>query len=91
MVITCLGLMLMASPLLNLGEIIRKKDSSALPLPLIAMGTIVSFLWLIYGLAARNNFLIAQNIAGFLICLLQLPLLVIYPSNHNEAHKEKLL
>ncbi|XP_026462519.1 sugar transporter SWEET1-like [Ctenocephalides felis] len=88
MIITCLSLILMASPLFRLGEIIRKKDSSALPLPLIAMGTIVSFLWLVYGLAARNHFLIAQNTAGFVICLLQIPLLVIYPNNH-QTRKEK--
>lgn len=77
------GFILMASPLFHLGEIIRKKNSSA-HLRLIAMGMIVLFLWLIYSLATQNPFLITQNSAGIVFCLLQILSLVFLDPNNRE-------
>lgn len=38
-------------------NIIKNKDASMLPFPMIASGTFVGFLWLIYGLLIDNIFI----------------------------------
>ncbi|KAL3269052.1 hypothetical protein HHI36_008135 [Cryptolaemus montrouzieri] len=58
LLVTILMLLLMASPLKDLGEIISSKDASAIPFPLTFMGSIVSLLWLLYGIILQNNFMV---------------------------------
>ena len=79
-VVTVLLLLLIASPLVHLGEIIKTKNTDILPFPLIFMGTIVSFQWLLYGLIINNVFVIFQNVVGFTLSVMQLSLFVIFPS-----------
>lgn len=38
-------------------DIIKNKDASMLPFPMIASGAVVGFLWLIYGLLIDNIFI----------------------------------
>ncbi|KAJ8676072.1 hypothetical protein QAD02_011858 [Eretmocerus hayati] len=88
MLTTALFLMLIASPLMHLGEIIRTKSTAMLPFPLIFMGTIVAFLWLLYGLIINNSFIIFQNAIGFSLSFVQLSLFAIYPCTPvNEDEK----
>ncbi|KAK9293942.1 hypothetical protein QLX08_011278 [Tetragonisca angustula] len=84
LIVTVLLLLLIASPLVHIGEIIKTKNTDILPFPLIFMGTIVSFLWLLYGLAIDNTFIIFQNVVGFVLSVLQLSLFVIYPSKSKD-------
>ncbi|XP_076663117.1 sugar transporter SWEET1 [Andrena cerasifolii] len=79
-VVTVLLFLLIASPLVHLGEIIKTKNTDILPFPLIFMGTIVSFQWLLYGLIINNVFVIFQNVVGFTLSVMQLSLFVIFPS-----------
>ncbi|XP_012269475.1 sugar transporter SWEET1 [Athalia rosae] len=79
-IVTALMFTLIAAPLFNLGEIIKTKSSASLPFPLIFMATIVTFLWLLYGLIIDNGFIIFQNAVGFTLSATQLSLFVIYPS-----------
>ncbi|XP_014207581.1 sugar transporter SWEET1 [Copidosoma floridanum] len=88
-VTTVLFLLLIASPLFNLGEIIRTKSTAMLPFPLIFMGTIVSFQWLLYGLIINNAFIIFQNAVGFVLSFTQLSLFAIYPSTPVEEKADK--
>lgn len=44
------------------GEIIRTKSTEILPFPLIFMGTLVAFQWLVYGLIIDNAFIIVSFI-----------------------------
>ncbi|XP_058794724.1 sugar transporter SWEET1-like [Phymastichus coffea] len=81
---TILFLVLIGSPLFNLGEIIRTKSTAMLPFPLIFMGTVVAFQWLIYGLIINNSFIILQNFVGLMLSLAQLSLFAIYPSQSND-------
>ncbi|XP_014475793.1 PREDICTED: sugar transporter SWEET1-like isoform X2 [Dinoponera quadriceps] len=57
-VVTALLLLLIAAPLIHLREIIKTKNTEILPFPLILMGTLVSFNWLLYGLIIDNVFII---------------------------------
>ncbi|XP_076289871.1 sugar transporter SWEET1 [Lasioglossum baleicum] len=80
LIVTILLLLLIASPLFHLGEIIKTKNTDMLPFPLIFMGTLVTFQWLLYGIIINNMFVIFQNVVGFLLSAIQLSLFVIFPS-----------
>ncbi|XP_043579108.1 sugar transporter SWEET1 [Bombus pyrosoma] len=80
LIVTGLFFLLIASPLLHIREIIKTKNTDILPFPLIFMGTIVIFLWLLYGIIINNVFIIFQNSVGFVLSVAQLSLFVIYPS-----------
>lgn len=87
-IVTVLMLSLIGAPLLQLGDIIKKKSTKGLPFPLIFSGTIVTFLWLLYGIIIKNVFIQFQNVVGFLLCAIQLSLFAIYP---NSSEDEALL
>ncbi|XP_076234020.1 sugar transporter SWEET1 [Calliopsis andreniformis] len=80
LIVTVLLLLLIASPLVHLGEIIKTKNTDILPFPIIFMGSFVSFQWLLYGLIINNAFVIFQNTIGFILSIVQLSLFVIFPS-----------
>ncbi|XP_034183067.1 sugar transporter SWEET1 [Osmia lignaria lignaria] len=80
LIVTTLFLLLIASPLIHLGEVIRTQNTDVLPFPLIFMGTLASFQWLLYGLIINNVFIIFQNTIGFLLSVVQMSLFVIFPS-----------
>ncbi|XP_020288191.1 sugar transporter SWEET1 [Pseudomyrmex gracilis] len=82
-VVTVLLLLLIASPLAHLREVIRTKSTEILPFPLIFMGTLVSFQWLLYGVIIDNSFLIFQNAVGFILSVSQLSLFAIFPSKRE--------
>ncbi|GAB1869538.1 Sugar transporter SWEET [Camponotus japonicus] len=85
LVVTILLFLLIASPLMHLKEIIKTKNSEILPFPLIFMGTLVSFQWLLYGLIINNGFVIFQNTVGVILSIAQLSLFVIFPSKKSRA------
>ncbi|XP_070171275.1 sugar transporter SWEET1 isoform X2 [Polyergus mexicanus] len=65
-------------------EVIKTKSTEILPFPLIFTGTLVSFLWFLYGLIINNVFVIFQNAVGFILCIIQLSLFVIFPSKKSK-------
>ncbi|CAK1582317.1 unnamed protein product [Parnassius mnemosyne] len=79
-IITAFMFYLIASPLFSLGEIIKNKSTEGLPFPIIFSGSIVTFMWLLYGIILKNKFLIMQNLVALVLCAIQLSLFVIYPS-----------
>ncbi|XP_047988802.1 LOW QUALITY PROTEIN: sugar transporter SWEET1 [Leguminivora glycinivorella] len=80
---------LIASPLFGLKEIIAKQSTEGLPFPMIISGTVVTFMWLLYGIILKNGFLVLQNSVAFVLCSAQLSLFVIYPSKPKQATKAK--
>lgn len=48
-------------------KIIETKNTDILPFPIIFMGTIVTFLWLLYGLIINNVFIIVSKLSVFFI------------------------
>ncbi|KOC71289.1 Sugar transporter SWEET1 [Habropoda laboriosa] len=91
LIVTVLLMLLIGSPLVHLGEIIETKNTDILPFPLIFMGSIVTFLWLLYGLVIGNGFIIFQNAVGFALNLMQMSLFVIFPSKSKTktSNQEK--
>ncbi|KAL0116525.1 hypothetical protein PUN28_009886 [Cardiocondyla obscurior] len=83
--VTVLLLLLIASPLVHLNKVIKMKSTEILPFPLIFMGTLVSFQWLLYGIIIDNVFIIFQNAVGFALCIIQLSLFIIFPSKKSET------
>ncbi|GLV41916.1 uncharacterized protein CBL_00378 [Carabus blaptoides fortunei] len=79
LIVTILMLTLIGSPLLEVQDVIKKQDASAIPFPIVLCGTVVSFLWLLYGIILMNDFMIFQNLIGFVLCAVQVVLCVIYP------------
>ncbi|CAH1979507.1 unnamed protein product [Acanthoscelides obtectus] len=86
MVVTILMLMLLGAPLLDVRNIIEKKDASSIIFSLTVMAALVTFLWLLYGLVIKNAFIIFQNGVGFTLCSIQLFLLFLYgkPADHSD-------
>ncbi|XP_049796889.1 sugar transporter SWEET1-like [Schistocerca nitens] len=78
-VLTVLFFFLVASPLFSLREIIRTKNSISIPLPMVLSGTVVTLLWLLYGLMIGSAFLIFQNVIVLVLSVAQLGLVIIYP------------
>jgi len=89
LMITILLFLLIASPLLSLGDVIRTKSTETLPFPLILSGTVVTFLWLLYGIIIKNPFIQFQNVVGFLLSAAQLSLFAIYPSKGKKKIRSR--
>ncbi|XP_076625766.1 sugar transporter SWEET1 isoform X2 [Colletes latitarsis] len=75
----------------NTGEIVKTKNTDILPFPLILMGTLVSFQWLLYGVIIDNGFVIFQNAVGFFLSVVQLSMFAIFPSKSkaNSTSQKK--
>ncbi|RZC40727.1 MtN3 slv domain containing protein [Asbolus verrucosus] len=78
-IVTILMLLLLGNPLIGLKGMIEKKDASQIPFVLTLMGTLVTFSWLLYAIILMNNFMLVQNVIGFILCGVQLALIFIYP------------
>ncbi|KAH0955279.1 hypothetical protein HN011_001150 [Eciton burchellii] len=87
--VTVLLLLLIAAPLAHLGQIIKTKNAEILPMPIIVMGTLVSFMWLWYGCIINNIFIIFQNAIGFMLNIVQLLLFAIYGSKKSQIELSK--
>lgn len=83
-IVTVLLLTLIAAPLFNLKEILRSKDTSSLPFPMISCGTVVTFLWFLYGIIIKNAFIQIQNVVGCTLCSVQLALCLMYPGKPRK-------
>uniref|UniRef100_V5GUB9 Sugar transporter SWEET1 n=2 Tax=Anoplophora glabripennis TaxID=217634 RepID=V5GUB9_ANOGL len=90
LIVTVMMLLLLGSPLLQVRGILEKKDASSIPFSLTFMGTLVTFLWLLYGIILMNGFMILQNVIGFILCLVQLILILVYPAREGPNKKESV-
>lgn len=61
-------------------EVLRKKSTEILPIPLILMSFIGSVQWLAFGIIANDIFLQIPNLLGALLSGTQLSLVCIYPN-----------
>ncbi|CAH0702059.1 unnamed protein product [Spodoptera exigua] len=88
-IITAFMFYLIASPLFGLRDIIKNKSTEGMPFPIILSGSIVTFMWLLYGIILRNKFLLIQNLVAVVLCGSQLALFVIYPSKPKPSKEKK--
>ncbi|EFA09565.2 sugar transporter SWEET1 [Tribolium castaneum] len=89
LIVTILMLAVLGSPLLGVKEIIEKKDASEIPFVLTLMATLVTFSWLLYAIILKNEFMLVQNVAGFVLCFVQLILIFAYPGGGRQVSKKK--
>ncbi|XP_076266815.1 sugar transporter SWEET1-like [Rhynchophorus ferrugineus] len=86
-------LALIAFPLFGVREIIAKRDASSIPVLMTFMSTLVTFMWLLYGIILRNTLMVIPNIIGLLLCTVQFTLLALYgskpPSKSGKNKKKK--
>ncbi|CRG98684.1 MtN3-like protein, putative [Plasmodium relictum] len=66
------------APLSYIQVVIKKRNSSLIPLEMTIGSLICSFLWLTYGFTLKDAFLIIPNSCGFLLSLIQVILIVLY-------------
>lgn len=71
------------------GDIIRSKSTEGLPFPIILSGTVISILWLMYGIITNEMFMIFQNLVIVVMSVVQLSLFAIYPSKPAKPVKQK--
>ncbi|XP_077290527.1 sugar transporter SWEET1 [Arctopsyche grandis] len=88
-IVTVFMMLLIASPLFSLGEIIRTKSTAGMPYPIIISGTVVTILWLLYGIIIRNDFIVFQNVIGLGLSVIQIGLMIIYPAKPVKDAKKK--
>ncbi|XP_063705841.1 sugar transporter SWEET1 [Culicoides brevitarsis] len=89
MIVTVLLLTMIASPLFDLPEIMRKKSTAGMPFPIIFSGTLCGLSWLAYGVCLNNDFMIIQNVVAVALSFIQLSLFVIYPSTPPAKETKK--
>jgi len=89
LILTLLMLAFLGSPLLSVKDIIAQKDASMIPFPIILMATIVTFLWLLYGVILQNYFMIVQNLIAYILCVVQLILIFMYPGGGGGEQSKK--
>jgi solute carrier family 50 protein (sugar transporter) len=89
LILTVLLYAVIASPMVELKEVIRNKSTEGLPFPIMFMGFLVGLAWLLYGIILNNSFVILQNLVAVLLSAFQLSFFLIYPSKKVVADKKK--
>lgn len=79
----------LASPLLAIKDIVKYKTAEELPMPMIFAGSVVSLLWLLYGIIILNNFMIIQNLVGLMLCITQILVWIFFRGGNTGKHQKK--
>ena len=80
------SLVFYAAPLTNIAEIIRRKDSSSLYAPAIAINLISCLLWFFYGYIGINAMIVwIPNTVGGALCLFELFIIWLYPPRKDSG------
>jgi len=77
------GIGLAASPLATVGEVLRKKDASSLPVHLCGMVTLQCFSWMVYGYLRDDLSTFSNNLVGVILGSSQLTLIWMYGSKRT--------
>ncbi|KAJ9589595.1 hypothetical protein L9F63_017180, partial [Diploptera punctata] len=88
-ILTVLMMLLIASPLFSLGEIIRTKSTETLPFPLIISATVVTFLWLLYGIIIENEFIQSLVVKQMLAVVTTFTILMCYTQYETDFETVK--
>lgn len=80
-----MALLLFASPLTTLREVVREEDSSSINRGFMCMQLINCALWVVYGLFLKDLFVYGPNALGFLLGIVQLVLVLRFPASAAAA------
>ncbi|XP_033109657.1 sugar transporter SWEET1-like isoform X2 [Anneissia japonica] len=67
------------APLLSLVDVVKKKSSHGIPLSFTAAMMITSVLWLLYGYAINDMYILVPSFTGMFTSLLQIVFVLLYP------------
>ncbi|CAJ0597412.1 unnamed protein product [Cylicocyclus nassatus] len=79
MICVVMNIASIGSPLFQIGQVIRTKNSESMPLPLCLACFAVSLQWLCYGILVKDFYIQVPNYVATLLSTIQLSLFVIYP------------
>ena len=82
-----LGILLFASPLIVIFEVISKRTTQGLDYNLTLMSTLCSGLWFAYGCLLNNVYIYLPNGIGLIFSLIQIFLFLLY---NNNSHRNRL-
>ena len=75
-----IAVVLMASPLANLNNVLRTQSTESLPFPMIVANFVLTGLWTLYGDIIQDSFVKVPNGLGWILSVLQLLLFCVFPS-----------
>lgn len=78
-----LNIATIASPLADIGQVIRSKSTESLPFALCAANMTVCLQWMLYGFLVDDFYMKVPNAIGTLISTLQLSLFIVYPRSQK--------
>jgi solute carrier family 50 protein (sugar transporter) len=70
-----------------MAEVIKKRDSSSILLPLTLMNLLNAVLWTVYGIATRDPYVFVPNGIGGLLSLAQVALSLFYPAKASSTSR----
>ena len=73
------------APLSTMADVIKKRDSSSILLPLTLMNLLNACLWTTYGLAIGDAYVFVPNGIGAFLSLAQLALSFLYPAKSSSS------
>ncbi|SBS80510.1 MtN3-like protein [Plasmodium ovale] len=76
------------APLSYIQIVIKKRNSSLIPMEIAIGSLICSFLWLTYGFTLRDGFLIIPNLCGFILSLVQVALILLYTNKETLSYND---
>jgi len=80
-----IAVVLMASPLANLNNVLRTQSTESLPFPMIVANFVLTGLWTLYGDIIEDSFVKVPNGLGWILSVLQLLLFCIFPSGRGPT------
>eukprot|EP00112_Aurelia_sp_Birch-Aquarium-sp1_P019885 Seg5006.1 transcript_id=Seg5006.1/GoldUCD/mRNA.D3Y31 product="Sugar transporter SWEET1" protein_id=Seg5006.1/GoldUCD/D3Y31 len=82
---TFLSIVMTASPLVTVSEIIRTKCTASMAFPFVFVCFISCILWMLFGLLIHDVFVVVPNAVGVVLGIFQLSFFLVYPSRKAET------
>ncbi|KAG3253969.1 hypothetical protein PI124_g1464 [Phytophthora idaei] len=86
-----LAVIMFGAPLLQLGEVVKTKNSELIAAPMAISGAINGVLWSIYGIMETNYYVLVPNAISGCLCFVQVFLIVIFPRINGDDKTQKFL
>ncbi|POM66738.1 MtN3-like protein [Phytophthora palmivora] len=80
------SLVLYASPLETMKQVIQTKDATTLPIIISAIFLTNTTVWTIFSIADEDMFVLVPNAIGMLVCIAQVVLYIMYPPGNTKAN-----
>ncbi|XP_031569086.1 sugar transporter SWEET1-like [Actinia tenebrosa] len=80
-------MLMQASPLFTVVTVLKTKSTETMQYFFSLMMTVVSLIWFTYGFVLQDSTIMAPNISGVLLGLIQLSMFLVFPSKQVAAKK----